>query len=90
MIGYGEDGIDTPQLAPRDTQTLERLRAGDFMYQMAVDINQRSAIFLLMHQMILPKLVVKGLRAHAEFVAHVKDRLYPIMASCGSRGPTTA
>src|SRR6202007_2380498 len=46
MIGRGDDGAAAPRLAAGELQSFERLGAGDFMYQMAVDVEQRSAVAL--------------------------------------------
>ena len=50
--------------APGQLQALKGLRAGHFMYQMAVDIDQCSAIGFLPDHMGIPEFVVKCLRIH--------------------------
>ena len=64
VIGYREDRSAAPQLAPGQLQALKSLRAGHFMHQMAVDINQRGAVGFLPHHVSIPEFVVKSLRAH--------------------------
>jgi hypothetical protein len=63
----GKDGSGTPQLASGQFQALEGLRAGHFMHQMTVDIDQRGAVGFLPHHVCAPELVVKGLRFHVIF-----------------------
>jgi hypothetical protein len=45
-------------------QALEGLRAGDFMHQMPVDINERGAVGLLVDQMVVPHFVVESAWFH--------------------------
>src|SRR5690242_956225 len=70
MVSHGENGISPPGLAPGQLQPFERLRTGDFMHQMAVDIKQYGiAVFMMFVRLIrligflvnhvaLPELVV--------------------------------
>ncbi len=64
VIGHGQDRCGAPQLAPGQLQSLEGLRAGHFMHQMAVDIDQRGAVGFLPHHVGIPEFVVKSLRFH--------------------------
>ena len=64
MVGHREDRRGAPQLAPGQLQPLEGLRAGHFMHQMTVDIDQRGAVGFLPHHVSIPEFVVKSLRAH--------------------------
>ena len=51
-------------LALMQQQAFERLRAGHLVHQMAVDIDETGAVRLLVHQMVVPDLVVEGTRFH--------------------------
>jgi hypothetical protein len=54
VVGRGDDGRNAPGLAPGQFQALERLRAGDFVHQVAVDVEQRRAVVLDVHHMAVP------------------------------------
>ena len=64
VIGHRQDGCTAPNLAAGQFQALEGLRAGHFMHQMAVDIDQRGAVGFLPHHVSIPEFVVKSLRLH--------------------------
>ncbi len=64
VIGHRHHRIPPPRLAPGQLQPLERLRRGDFVDQMTVDVKQRGAVGIGPHQMAVPKLVVKRLTGH--------------------------
>jgi hypothetical protein len=51
-----------PWRLSRGPQSLERLRAGDFVHQMAVDIEQAGAVLLLIDHVVVPDLVVECAR----------------------------
>jgi len=51
---------NAPELAASHLQTLEGLRAGHFMDQVAIDVDQRRAVRLDVDDMGIPELVVKG------------------------------
>ena len=48
-----------PDLAPGQIEPFKGLRAGDFMQQMAVDIEHGRAVLLSMDDMLVPELVVQ-------------------------------
>ena len=58
VVGGGYDGADAPDLAPGLADALKRLRAGDFVDQMAVDVEDGGAVFLGVDDMLVPNLVV--------------------------------
>ena len=62
VVGRGDDGRDPPWLAAGQLQAFEGLRAGHFVHQMTVDVEERRAISFLMDDMVLPEFVVKCLR----------------------------
>jgi hypothetical protein len=66
VISHGEIGGYAPRLAPGESETFERLRAGDFVDQMPVDIEQRRAVVFDVHHVGLPELVVESLSGHGE------------------------
>ena len=65
MVGHGERHIRTAHLAARRAQAFKRLRAGDLMHQMAVDIDQAGAVILPMDNMAVPDFIIEGLRSLA-------------------------
>ena len=64
MVDDGERLFRRAHLAARQAQAFEGLRRGDFMHEMTVDIEQAGAVLLLMHQMVVPDLVVERTRFH--------------------------
>ena len=62
MVGHGQSGLGVADLAAGGAQTFERLRAGHFMDQMAVDIDQTGAVILDIHKMAVPDLFEQGAR----------------------------
>src|SRR6266480_2829512 len=64
VVGGGDHRVHAPGLAPRDLQPFVGLRAGDLMHEVPVDVQERRAVFFLMHDVAVPKLVVKS-RSHA-------------------------
>ena len=60
-----------PHLAAGLPQTLESLRAHDLMDEVAIDIEQGGAVLRLMHQVIVPDLVVQRPRfGHEAQILH--------------------
>ena len=45
VVGGGDHAVDAPQLAAGHFQAFKRLRAGNFVHQMAVDIKEDGAVF---------------------------------------------
>ena len=66
VIRRGKDRIHTPRLATSKAQTIECLRRRHFMDDMAIDIDKRGAIVALLHEVGIPKFVVKRFRGHGE------------------------
>jgi hypothetical protein len=64
VVGSGNDRADAPRLAPGQLQPLEGLRAGDFVHQVAIDIDQCRAVGLFMNDVAGPELLVQGLSCH--------------------------
>jgi len=54
VVGVGDDGVRPPRLATGELQALEGLRTGDFMHEMAVDVDERGAVRLLAHDVTRP------------------------------------
>ncbi|OSM05107.1 hypothetical protein MAIT1_03251 [Magnetofaba australis IT-1] len=64
MIGHGESGFRVTHAAAGQSQTLERLRAGHFVNQVAVDVNQTGPVLIGADEVGVPDLIIKGLGAH--------------------------
>ena len=75
VVGHGQIGGDAPRLAPGQLQALERLRAGHFVHQMAVDIQNSGAVVAGMDHMRIPEFVVERLshRSKERQSAQVKE-----------------
>ena len=58
----------SPQRPTGNLEPLKRLWARDLMHQMSVNVDQASAIGLLMHDMLVKNLVVKGASGHERFL----------------------
>ena len=56
VVDHRERQFRTAHLPTRHLQPLERLRAGDFVNDMAVDIQKARAVLLLVDQMRFPNL----------------------------------
>ena len=55
--------IGTAHCAACQTKAFKGLGAGDFMYQMTININQRCAILVVFHQVGIPNFIVQGFRS---------------------------
>src|SRR5664279_4377834 len=62
VVDHGQRLVGRVHLAARRAQALEGLRARHLVHQMAVDIDQAGSIRRLVHQMVVPDLVVEGTR----------------------------
>lgn len=62
MVDDGERLFRRANLATGHAQAFERLRRGDFVDQVAVDVKKTGAVRLFVDQMIVPDLVVEGTR----------------------------
>ena len=67
MVDHGQRFFRRVHLAPGGAQTFESLRARHFVHQMAIDIDEAGSIRLLIHQMVVPDLVVEGTRLGHRF-----------------------
>ena len=68
VIGHRQRQIGAPHFAPGQPQGLERLRAGHFVHQMTIDINQTRAVIAAFNDMGVPDFLVQCAgcgRAHA-------------------------
>ncbi|MNL10809.1 hypothetical protein D3C87_1316210 [compost metagenome] len=61
VVGHGQVRADAPDRTLRQLQPLERLRAGHFMQQVAIDVEQRRAVFLDVDGVVIPEFVVERL-----------------------------
>ena len=61
MVGHQQVGGNSPWLASRHSQTFESLRAGHFVQEMTVDIQNRRAVLFRIHHMGFPKFVIESL-----------------------------
>jgi hypothetical protein len=66
VVRRRHDRVDAPGLAAGELEPLERLRAGHFVHQVAVDVDQGRTVGFLADQVAGPELVVKGLRNHVQ------------------------
>ena len=64
VVGHRNHAGLAPRLAAGQFQSFERLRAGDFVHQMAVDIEQRRAVALGTDDVCVKKFVVKRAASH--------------------------
>ena len=62
VVSRRNNGGNPPRLAASQLEAFKSLRAGHFVNEVAVNIEERRAICFLMDNVVLPKLVVKGLR----------------------------
>lgn len=60
VVAHRQVGRQAPHLATGDVQPLEGLRAGDFVHQVAVDVEGGGAIFFGVDDVLVPDLVVEG------------------------------
>ena len=60
VVGRRHDGGLAPRLASCKTQTFKGLRAGDFVHQVAVNVDGGSTVAFGGHHMFIPELVVKS------------------------------
>ena len=70
VVDNGQGTLRRPDLAMAQAQAFEGLRAGDFVHQVPVDINERCAVGVIGDQMVVPDFVVK----RAAF-AHLNTRV---------------
>ena len=68
VVGSGHDGADAPDLAARFAQAFKRLRAGHFVNQMAVDVQNGGAVFFGVNDVLVPDFVVEGASHGFSFV----------------------
>ena len=64
VVGGGNHAVNAPELASRHFQAFKGLRAGYFVHQMAVYIQQHRAVFFFADNVAVPEFVVKGLWGH--------------------------
>jgi len=64
VVGHGERCIGAADFAAEDAQAFKRLRAGDFVDQVAVDIHQARAVVLFVDQMRFPDFIVECFCCH--------------------------
>jgi hypothetical protein len=60
VVGGGHDGAGAPDLAAGLAQAFKGLRAGDFVHQVAVDVEDGGAVFFGVDDVLVPDLVVQG------------------------------
>ena len=68
VVGGGDDGADAPDLAAGLAQAFKRLRAGHFVNQMAVDVEDGGAVFFGVNDVLVPDFVVEGASHRFSFV----------------------
>ena len=65
VINGGHTGTGPPRLTARQTQAFKRLGRGHLMDDLAINIDQRRAIFALGNEVGFPQFVIEGLACHA-------------------------
>src|SRR5256885_1618947 len=60
VVGRGDHGADAPQLAAGHAKAFEGLGAGDFVHQVAVDVEDGGAVILGVDDVLVEDLVVEG------------------------------
>jgi hypothetical protein len=58
VISRGNDGADAPNFATGLAHALKRLWAGDFVHQMAVNVEHGRAVFFGVNDVFVPNFVV--------------------------------
>ena len=76
---------DAPRLAAGELEPFVSLRAGHFMHQVAVDVNQRGAIGVLTDEMAFPQLVIERLCCHGDYVSLWKRENYLTLCAMRER-----
>ncbi len=67
VIDNGQRLFRMAHLAASHAQAFESLRARHFVHKMAINIKEAGSVFLLIHYMVVPDLVIKCTRrAHCE------------------------
>ena len=64
VIDHGQISRNPPGLASGELEPVEGLRAGHFMEQVAVDVDETGAVFFLMDDVGVPELVVERSGVH--------------------------
>jgi hypothetical protein len=59
VVGSGHNGAHAPNFSASLPQTLKGLGAGDFMDQVAVNVQDGGAVFFSVDDMFVPNFVVK-------------------------------
>ena len=67
VVDDGERALRVADLAAGHAQAFEGLRAGHFVHEVAVDIDERRPVTIVGDQVVVPDLVVEGTR-RAHFV----------------------
>ena len=62
VVGHCQRQVGPAHAAPCAAQPLERLRAGDFVDEVTVDVDQAGAVVATLHDMGVPNLLVQGAR----------------------------
>ena len=62
VVNHGQGALGMAHLAVVHPQALKGLRAGDFVHQVPVDIEERRAVLIVLDQMVVPDLVVECAR----------------------------
>src|SRR5262249_52231705 len=89
VVDDAESLVRRAHLAAAQAQTLERLRARDLVHEVAVDIDEAGAVRLLVDQMVVPDLVVKGARlGHSSFHPRLFGALFRWLPSGRKVAPT--
>ena len=64
VVGGGDNRLETPWFAAGEPQAVECLRAGHFMHQMAIDVEDRRPVRLGADDVGTPELVVERQLGH--------------------------
>ena len=85
MVDHGQRLFRMPDSPVRHAQPFEGLRAGDFMHEVAIDVEKTGAVILAVDDVVVEDLVVEGARC-----AHVRksvDQGFARASRAGEAGP---
>ena len=88
MVGDRDGQVRPAQLAAGHAQTLERLRAGHLVHQVAVDVEDAGAVRELLHDVAVPDLVEQ--RAWLRIGHGVSLPVYSAVSAVPVTGTSTA
>jgi hypothetical protein len=67
VIDGSHRAVGAAQRAPGHAQAVERLRAGDFMHQVKIDVQDRGFVRGFNDEVLMPDFLEQGARGHWMF-----------------------